>query len=197
VKTPRFTIVAGANGAGKSTLTKRPALRFGERFGHLLDPDAVARQLNPLHPEQAALSAGREVVRRLQLYLTTGERVVYETTMSDNNRHLRLIEQAKGLGYQVVLLYLGLADVAYHHQGVRFRAASGLHNVPSEDIDRRFERSRANLPEALQAVHRAMIYDNTSRAPKLVASIGMAKVRRAQTGGWWSPLLAKLEANTY
>jgi predicted ABC-type ATPase len=192
----RLTIIAGANGAGKSTLTKRLLLHRGERLGHILDPDAVARKLNPIYPEQAALSAGKEVLRLLQQYLANGERIFYETTMSDKNRHLRLIEQAKGLGYKVTLLYVGLNSADQHRRRVDVRVLQGLHNVPDEDIRRRFERSRANLAPTLQVVDAAMVYDNSSRNMQLVASVRLGKIRRLRHGGWWSPLLGELEKDS-
>ncbi len=43
------------------------------------------------------------------------------------------------------------------------RVASGEHNVPSEDIRRRYARSLANLPIALQQADYASIFDNSIR----------------------------------
>ena len=49
-----LAVIAGANGSGKSTLTKRfdqPIL--------LIDPDAIAKELNSINPASAAIAAGR------------------------------------------------------------------------------------------------------------------------------------------
>jgi predicted ABC-type ATPase len=49
---PTLTVIGGANGSGKSTLTKqlaRPIL--------LIDPDAIATELNPINPASAAIAA--------------------------------------------------------------------------------------------------------------------------------------------
>ena len=51
---PTLTIIAGPNGSGKSTLTR--SVDFEGR-GRLLDPDAIARGLNPLNPSAAAIAA--------------------------------------------------------------------------------------------------------------------------------------------
>jgi predicted ABC-type ATPase len=61
----RLIIVGGPNGAGKSTLTRTAGLR-----GHLIDPDAIAKAINPAGPESASLSAGREALRRSDDYIS-------------------------------------------------------------------------------------------------------------------------------
>jgi predicted ABC-type ATPase len=98
---PRLLIVAGPNGAGKSTLTARLEKRFADRLGQLLDADAIARALNPSDPGKAAILAARTVLNALNDGLERGRRMVYETTLSDRNRHLELIAQAKTQGFQV------------------------------------------------------------------------------------------------
>jgi predicted ABC-type ATPase len=62
-------LIAGPNGAGKSTLTA--SLHDSLRVP-VIDPDAIARSLHPLTPEQAAVAAGREVIRRQTQYLASG-----------------------------------------------------------------------------------------------------------------------------
>jgi predicted ABC-type ATPase len=56
---PTLTVIAGPNGSGKSTLTRSVNFEGRER---LLDPDAIARRLNPLHPSAAAIASAREVL---------------------------------------------------------------------------------------------------------------------------------------
>lgn len=50
-------IIAGPNGAGKSTLTKLFAANMP-----VIDPDAIARTIDPERPESAALAAGRQAI---------------------------------------------------------------------------------------------------------------------------------------
>lgn len=56
---PIMTVFAGTNGAGKSTIS----LQMREWLGELVDPDQIARELNPDDPRGADLSAGREAVK--------------------------------------------------------------------------------------------------------------------------------------
>ena len=80
---PALTIIAGPNGAGKSTLTRSVDFEGRDR---LLDPDAIARGMNPLNPSAAAIAAGREVLKRTAEYLNRGVSFAVETTLSSRNR---------------------------------------------------------------------------------------------------------------
>ena len=74
---PTFTLIAGPNGSGKSTLTRTVEFEGRER---LLDPDAIARRLNPFNPSMAAIAAGREVLERTSDYFGQGVSFAVETT---------------------------------------------------------------------------------------------------------------------
>ncbi len=99
---PNLTIFAGPNGSGKSTLTETldPAIRE-----HLLDPDAIAKRIDPEDPARAALMAGRETLRRTQEYLEAGASFAMETTLSSKN-NLRTMQDAKARGFFVELIYI-------------------------------------------------------------------------------------------
>jgi hypothetical protein len=88
---PILTIIAGPNGSGKSTITRSAEFEGRER---LLDPDAIAREMNPLHPSAAAIPAGRETLKRTAEYLTQGVSFAVETTLSGHGK-LDLLRQAK------------------------------------------------------------------------------------------------------
>jgi predicted ABC-type ATPase len=189
---PRLLVVAGANGAGKSTLTARLRKRFGDRLGRVLDPDAVARSLNPNDPRKAAILAARTVLQALQDGLGRRERLVYETTMSDRNRHLELIAQAQAQGFEVWVLYVGLGALERHVQRVRVRTQAGGHDVPGVDIERRYHRSLANLPAVIALADRVLVYDNAGRDMRRVVSIKAGAIRREAGQGWWTVALQSI-----
>ena len=54
------------------------------------------------------------------------------------------LSPAKRKGWQVFLIYVGVDNVQTSIERVAQRVASGGHNVPSEDIRRRYARSLAN-----------------------------------------------------
>ena len=191
---PRLIIVAGANGAGKSTLTARLKRRFGARLGTILDPDAIARERTPDDPNQSAIFAARMVLAALADGLERGSRMVYETTLSDKNRHLDLISAAKAKGFEVWVLYVGLDVADMHIRRVRSRAKSGGHDVPDADIVRRYSRSLRNLETVLSLADRVLIYDNSGRTMQRAASILAGRVRRVSGLGWWLPFVEGLSA---
>jgi predicted ABC-type ATPase len=142
---PKLLIVAGANGAGKSTLTRRWSRRFQNRLGPVLDPDEIAKNLNPLNPPLASIRAARTVLGSTSKFLNQGSSFVIETTLSDRNRHLDLIEQAHVQGFRVWLLYVGLEKSGLHLNRVADRVRGGGQDVPDVDILRRLSRSLGKI----------------------------------------------------
>jgi predicted ABC-type ATPase len=193
VNSPRLILVAGANGAGKSTFTLRLARCFGQHFGLLLDPDAVARAFAPDKPARASIQAARVVLETIERNLRQRERFVVETTRSDKNRHLDLLERAHDAGFKTWMFYIGLQDASVHLARVIQRTARGGHDIPDEDLIRRFERSRANVVEAMRLTDRTMMYDNSERDLRLVASVERGTLRRSSGEGWWTPIIRSLE----
>ncbi len=58
------------HGSGKSSIIRR--VDFAGR-DHLLEADAIATQIYVSDPRLAAITAGREVLRRTEEYLRSGE----------------------------------------------------------------------------------------------------------------------------
>lgn len=163
---PRLTIVGGPNGAGKSNLTRTAGLR-----GHLIDPDAIAKAINPANPESASLTAGREALRRADDYISKRLDFVQESTPSGSSA-LRLIAKAKAAGYELDLRYVGVPATEVSQARVAERVASGGHNIPVEDIDRRYGRSMAALSAVLAIVDTATLYDNAGdQQHRIVAEV--------------------------
>jgi predicted ABC-type ATPase len=69
------------------------------------------------------------------------------------------------------------------------RVSEGGHDVPTADILRRFSRSLANLPLALDIADRAWVFDNSGRRRRLVLARRRQDVRRLA-----APLPAWVEA---
>lgn len=155
-----LTIVAGPNGSGKSTYTR--AIR--ESLGvPVIDPDWEALLIRPDAPQAAAVQGGRQSIKRARTYLANNQSFAAETTLSGKT-YLRMIIEAKQKGWQVNLIYVGVANVETSIDRVAQRVAQGGHNVPQEDIRRRYARSLANLPAAIELADRATILDNSTAA---------------------------------
>lgn len=168
---PTLTIIAGANGVGKSTFTcaTSEALQV-----IVIDPDAEARRVQPDNPEAAAIAGGRQAIKRARAYLENNQSFAVETTLSGNT-YLRMMTEAKRRGWLVFLFYVGVDNVQTSIERVAQRVAAGGHNVPEEDIRRRYARSLANLPIALQQADYASIFDNSIR-------VGYRKILTIENG---------------
>lgn len=161
---PLLTIIAGPNGSGKSTLTQSVDFEGRDR---LLDPDAVARGLNPTSPSAAAIAAGREVLSRIAGYLAAGVSFAVETTLSGKGT-VELISKAKSREYEIHLVLVWLDSPERCMARVRDRAAKGGHYIRDADVRRRYERGLANAPAAIQSVDLAKLYDNSGDGHRLV-----------------------------
>jgi predicted ABC-type ATPase len=76
---PCLTLIAGPNGSGKSTLAQFVDFEGRNR---LLDPDAVARRLNPINPRAPAIAAARYILWQTAEYLGQEVSFAVETTLS-------------------------------------------------------------------------------------------------------------------
>jgi predicted ABC-type ATPase len=154
---PVLTVIAGPNGSGKSTLTT--VLDFAGRE-NLLDPDAIARALNPPDLRRAAIASGREILRRIQNYLDNRVSFAIETTLA-SRRTLETMRAAKVNGFRIDLVYICLDTPERSVLRVNERVLQGGHDVSDEDVRRRYVRSLANVPEAVRIADRAILYDNS------------------------------------
>lgn len=157
---PTLTIIAGPNGAGKSTFTRatQEALLFP-----VIDPDTEARLLRPDNPEAARIAGGKQAIKRARAYLANNRSFAVETTLSGHT-YLRMMAEAKRKGWQVNLIYVGVDNVQTSIERVAQRVAAGGHNVPEEDIRRRYARSLANLVVAIQQADSTSIFDNSTKS---------------------------------
>ncbi len=165
---PSLYIIAGPNGAGKTTFIKR----FAPRELALLDfinADEIARGLSPLAPHRALLEAGRLVLSRFRQFVEAGRDFVLETTLSGRT-YRKHFEAARAAGYHIRLDFLLLPEIEDSIRRVADRVEQGGHDVPIEDLRRRFKVTVQNLFTIYRPViDRWSICDNGQHAPVLLA----------------------------
>ena len=149
-------VIAGPNGSGKSSLREAVISPVAE----IIDPDRIAREINPGNPESVSRAAGAEAIRRFELNLTQGRSISLETTLSGHSAVLRM-QRAKAAGYNVSLLYVALQDAALNIERVAARVRQGGHAIDPDLIRKRVETSLANLPRALAIADQAIVLDNS------------------------------------
>ena len=183
---PTLYVVAGPNGCGKSTLTRTTWFSGVE----VIDPDAIARDTKAGNPGQAA----REALRRRRAAIAAGRTLVAETTLAGAGV-LRLMEDARIVGYRIVLHYVSVDSAEQALIRIRNRVALGGHDVPELDVRRRFARSHANLPAAIARADEVLFYDNTdSDTPhREVAMLrGVAWWTASRLPDWASPAIERV-----
>jgi predicted ABC-type ATPase len=155
---PTVVVIAGPNGAGKSTAA--PFLLKGA-LGVLefVNADQIAVGLSAYAPETVSFEAGRIMLRRLHELAQSG------------SSFAKFLRDCKASGYQVVLFYVTLPTSDLAVQRVALRVKQGGHNIPTDDIHRRFQRSLSNLFKLyLPLSDRWSVLDNAGGRLETIAS---------------------------
>lgn len=152
--TPQLIVLAGPNGAGKSTF--HDVFLAGSPLP-FLNADLFAAEIGIDSFEAARiLDATRAHMIEDRLGFIT------ETVFSDpHGAKLDMLRKAIGAGYDVTLIYIGVASAELSGRRVDQRIAIGGHDVPRDRIGPRFTRSLDNLAKAIAFAPTVQIYDNS------------------------------------
>lgn len=166
---PRIIIISGPNGAGKSTLAPL-LLRDWLRVLEFVNADAIASGLSAFRPEQAAMEAGRVMLRRLRELAARRENFAFETTLATRS-YAPWLRQLVADGYRVSLLFIWLSSPELAIGRVKARVAAGGHDIPEETIKRRYRNGIRNFFALYQTLAETWgVYDNSApSAPLLIA----------------------------
>jgi predicted ABC-type ATPase len=164
---PTCWIIAGHNGAGKTTF----ALEYLPQVVHcyyFINADLIAAGLSPFAPERELIAASRIFLSEIETCIHKKQDFAFETTLAGRS-YLKLISRLRTSGWHVELIYLALPSVEMSKARVAERVAHGGHNIPTEDIERRFARSLRNLlMEFSYAVNRCSCFMNTNDQTTLI-----------------------------
>lgn len=150
---PKLLCVYGPNGAGKSTFTRSIALRSNLL---VIDPDQLAAEgLSPLAAGKAAASMAR-------LFLEKGISFARESTLTAKF-DFKIIAEARKRGYEIELVYIKLSSPDLALQRVAARVSRGGHDVPKDDIVRRYSKSLENLHKYRNIFDKVTIIDNSDK----------------------------------
>ena len=147
-----YTIIGGVNGCGKSSLTGALKAERSD-LGLLIDVDKLAAQLH------SPVEGGKAAVRKIDECLEKGISFTQETTLS-GARTERTIRRAKERGYTIRLYYIGLDTLEESLGRIRNRVAKGGHDIPREDVERRFQSRFADVLRVLPYCDEARFFDN-------------------------------------
>ncbi|MCO5275630.1 MAG: zeta toxin family protein [Flavobacteriales bacterium] len=164
---PRCIIIAGPNGAGKTTFAKK-FLTADEGILHFVNADLIASGLSPLHPELAARAAGRLLLAEVDRLTKEKEPFALESTLSGMT-YVQRLKNIRKAGYLVELVFLKLDSPELEIKRVAHRVKQGAHNVPPEDVRRRYKRGWINFVEQYRWLADVWaVYDNSGPVPVLL-----------------------------
>lgn len=84
--------------------------------------------------------------------------------------------EARTSGFEIVLIYIGTERVETNLERIRDRVLAGGHDVPEEDVRRRYKRSFANLQAAISRADHSILFDNsTKEGYRLVAVLASSE----------------------
>ena len=168
MQNPNLYIIAGPNGAGKTTASFNllPDVLHCPNF---VNADEIARGLSPFAPEEVSFQAGRIMLQRIDELLPQKFDYAIETTL-ETRSYVQLVRRAQALGYKVHLLFFFLENEEQAIQRVAQRVSNGGHNIPEDDIRRRFKRGIFNLINLYTPVcDSVLVYNNVKTPARLVA----------------------------
>ena len=168
MSSPVCHVVAGPNGAGKSTFALRYLPEFAGSIEYV-NPDLMAQGLSPTDMSLAALKAGKLTLTRIGELIAAKESFGFETTLSGRG-HLKLLADAKAVGYRIHIYYLWMPTVVMLPSRIRHRVLAGGHDVPTEDVLRRFARSVENVKDYAATADMIRVFDASETRPSMVFS---------------------------
>ncbi|MBR3283269.1 MAG: hypothetical protein IKI56_08245 [Ruminococcus sp.] len=155
-----YTIIGGVNGVGKSSLTGVLVDRTDD-LGIIIDTDKINADFGG-----DRIKGGKKAVELIEHCLEKGLSFTQETTLS-GVRTLKTIRRALDLDYRVRLYYVGVSSCQESLDRIRNRVRKGGHDIPAEDVKRRFDKRFEDLTAILPYCTEAEFWDNENGFMKI------------------------------
>ena len=137
-------IIAGPNGSGKTTFVSE-YLRES-KISEYISADAIAEKLVSRREDldSVKIQAGRLFFQEIHRLIEAEQDFVVEVTLAGKGFE-RIISRLKRAGYTITIVFIFLKSADTCIARVRNRVSAGGHHVPTEDVVRRFYRSKHNF----------------------------------------------------
>jgi len=148
-----YTIIGGVNGVGKSSFTGVLA-RKTDDLGIIIDTDRINAEFGG-----DRIKGGKKAIKLIDDCLDKGLSFTQETTLS-GVRTLKTIRRAIERDYHIRLYYIGVGSCEESMLRIANRVRKGGHDIPSEDVKRRYEKRFNDLAAVLPYCSEAEFWDN-------------------------------------
>ena len=160
-------IIAGPNGAGKTTFANE-FLPIEAECLNFINADLIAQGLSPFQPNKMAIKAGRLMIQNINKCVKKNESFAFETTLSGKG-YINKIKKWKTKQYEIIIYYLKVPTVEFAIERVKLRVSQGGHNVPEQDIIRRFGRSWINFQQIYKPLADSWtVFDTSGNQPVIL-----------------------------
>ncbi len=149
----KYTIIGGLDGVGKSSLTGVLIAEHND-FGIVIDTDSLTAKLGG-----DKLKGGKEAIKIINNCLEKGLNFTQETTLS-GKKTFHTIKIAREMDYYIRLYYIGISSAEESIARIANRVKKGGHNIPAEDVKRRYKNRFENLAAILPYCDEVHFYDN-------------------------------------
>ena len=158
---PALLVVIGANGAGKTTWARANRGLLPKPF---YNADSIAEGLGD--PDDSTLQAKARQIVDAAIERDLQERRIFgfESTYSGTSRPV-IVRRAKDLGYAVHAVFIGTEAHDINVNRVRKRVQEGGHDIPTEEIVRRWHDAQTNLLNTWACFDTIRIIDNSGQEP--------------------------------
>jgi predicted ABC-type ATPase len=180
---PQVHVLAGPNGAGKTTFA-RTFLPSYAAITHFVNADLIAGGLSPFAPEREAIRAGRLMLDEIHRLAERRVDFAFETTLAGRS-YEALLREFKQQGYALYLYFLWLPDVQLALERIADRVRRGGHNVPEDDVRRRFHRGTRNFVYVYcPLADNWILFDNSGASPRQIALVREGALTIVEEGAY-------------
>ena len=138
-----YTLVGGVDGVGKTSLLG-VLVTTKYDIGVIIDSDLIGQ---------------KAAIERINSSIEKGINLTQETTLS-GSRTLKTINKAREHDYFIRLYYIGVNTAEESMKRIKNRVEKGGHNIPDDDVIRRYNKRFDDLIAILPYCDEVFLYDN-------------------------------------
>ena len=160
---PELILFAGPNGHGKTSLANKCLQKYPIPF---INADNI--YLTP-NFNGSIFKAGIIAINATDALINTDSNLVLESTLSGKNYYNKIFAKMINRGYIISIIYVILHNLPESLKRIQYRVSQGGHDIPTEDVYRRFRKAKQNFWQNFrpQADNWIMV-DNQQEQPKIV-----------------------------